>query len=245
MKIIKSIFKKFKKKKPEPKHFFNTSDFVPGGKPMPRKITKATVKTVIGLQYASRENIEKIHDKNFQYLFKKGELPEKVKKVPKFTRIHYNFKNHHSGVILFPMNIGNGIDKEILYFLVLDSLNRLNDSYFVKSIITNDLFKIPPIDPVKDIMESYYYNHIATFAIGNFFTGDYAKNPGDNEIQKPYEYIFNEKSLAVDFNGISYEGIKWLAVDLARKLNQGMLILKTSEYRGIVTFFYKESKTSI
>jgi hypothetical protein len=69
----------------------------------------------------------------------------------------------------------------------------------------------------KKLGDSVVDDYIGAFSIGNFFSGRYI---GDNE------KVFDESSLSIEINGISTNGLMYLAEEIAKEFDQETVLVK-------------------
>lgn len=164
-----------------------------------------------GFLYDCKRNKESFLENNNQYFINKNYTLKEA--------IHpnqYGLTDYRGGIIIFSTDV-NSVDfsKNVLYNWFSKKINSLKNKFFHKSKINNIIKKFNSTD--KSLDNKKIEDYIGAFSIGNFFIGRYIS---DND------KIFDEKSLAIEINGISSEGLIYLAEELVNEFLQETVLVK-------------------
>lgn len=131
--------------------------------------------------------------------------------------LQYEQERYRGGVIVFPTDI-NAAEVDD---------NQL--SHKIKRLIT--VFKYHPqkdsmLQGVVKIFDNKEENCIGAFSVGHYFKGKYIGDKGN---------VYNEKSIAIEINGLSSKSLLTIAAMIARKLRQETVLVKDLNKNKIYT----------
>lgn len=129
----------------------------------------------------------------------------------------HSLTDYRGGIIIFSTDINSiEINKNNLYNWFKKIGITLINRFLSKSKINSVIKKFnTTLD--KKIGDEIVEDYIGAFSIGNFFNGRYI---GDNQ------KVFDEKSLSLEVNGISTNGIIYLAEEIAEEFKQETVLVK-------------------
>ncbi len=144
----------------------------------------------------------------------------------------YGLSDYRGGIITFSTDI-NAIDinKGKISSFFNKKIKSLGNRLFAKKKIGQTINKFNQSTD-KEINGNKVNDYIGAFSIGNFFQGKYIDDKGR---------VFNEKSLTIEINGVSSEGIIFLAQEIAREFKQETVLVKDLNLNKI--FLVNQNRT--
>lgn len=158
------------------------------------------------------DNSKKFKTENYQFL-----INERLEIVEAIHGQQYGLSEYRGGIITFSTDVNSleiSDNKIINWFK--KTYKSLINRFFSKSKLGSVINKFNSAEDKKlglDTVDDY----IGAFSIGNFFSGRYI---GDNQ------KMFNETSLTIEINGISSQGLIYLAEKIAIEFNQETVLVK-------------------
>lgn len=129
----------------------------------------------------------------------------------------YGMTNYRGGIIVFSTDV-NAVE--------LDRNKILNK---IKQIITTYKNRFNRGSIIHNIVNKFNEKgeeHIGAYSVGNFFKGKYVGDNGE---------MYNEKSLAVEINGLSSESLLTVAEMIAQEFMQETVLVKELNKNKIYT----------
>jgi hypothetical protein len=159
-----------------------------------------------------RDNAAKFLLENGQYLIKcDGTLEEAIHPN------QYGLKDYRGGLVIFSTDVNAlQVSKNALINWFKKTIASLKNRLFRKSKVNTVVSKFNATSD-KKAGTAPVEDYIGAFSVGNFFNGRYV---GDNG------KVFDEKSMAVEVNGISSEALIYLAEQIATEFHQETVLVK-------------------
>lgn len=151
-----------------------------------------------------KDNSNKFKTENYQYF-----INDSLEIVEAVHSTQYGLSDYRGGIVIFSTDVNSlDISKNRISNWVKKKLKSLKNRFISKSKLNQDDKKVGEVD-VED--------YIGAFSIGNFFSGRYI---GDNN------KVFDKNSLSLEINGISSEGLIYLAEEIAMEFEQVTVLVK-------------------
>lgn len=158
------------------------------------------------------DNLVKFKTENYQYL-----ISENFGIVEAIHDKQYGLSDYRGGIITFSTEINS---LEVSDVKIYNWFNKIYKSiinkFFSKSKLNSVVDKFNKIKQ-KKLGSEDVDDYIGAFSIGNFFSGRYI---GDNG------KMFDESSLSIEINGISSNGLIYLAEEIASEFQQETVLVK-------------------
>lgn len=159
-----------------------------------------------------KANLAKFKTENYQYL-----IGETYGIVEAIHHNQYGLFNYRGGILTFSTDVNSLELSDIkIYNWFKKTYKSIINKFFSKSKLDSVVDRFKKIEKKKLGLEDVD-DYIGAFSIGNFFTGRYIDDKGK---------IFNESSLSIEINGISSNGLIYLAEEIAREFQQETFLVK-------------------
>lgn len=159
-----------------------------------------------------KDNLIKFKTENYQYLF-----GENYGVVEAIHDKQYGLFDYRGGIIIFSTEINSLELSDIkIYNWFKKIYKSILNKFFSKSRLNSVIDKFNKSD-TKKLGTEDVDDYIGAFSIGNFFSGRYI---GDNG------KVFDESSRSIEINGISSNGLIYLAEEIAREFQQETVLVK-------------------
>jgi|694.fasta_scaffold138071_2 hypothetical protein len=128
----------------------------------------------------------------------------------------YGLSDYRGGMIIFSTEVNSlDVSENKIYNFLMKKIKSLKNRLFSKSKLSKVINTFNSTE--KKLGDSVVDDYIGAFSIGNFFSGRYI---GDNE------KVFDESSLSIEINGISTNGLMYLAEEIAKEFDQETVLVK-------------------
>lgn len=182
--------------------------FSPNGKKMPN----GSHYHKGGFLHECKLNSEKFSINNNQYL-----ITDKKTIVEAIHGEQYGLSDYRGGIIIFSTEVQFAqFDKNKLLNWFKMKIASFKNKFFTNKKLNKVINSFNSTENKKS-GEKSVEDYIGAFSIGNFFHGRYI---GDNG------KVFDEKSLSIEINGISSDGLIYLGEEIAKEFNQETVLVK-------------------
>jgi hypothetical protein len=158
-----------------------------------------------------RDNINKFKSENYKYFITKD-----FRLVEAIHHNQYGLSDYRGGIITFSTEVNSlKISDSILSDWLIKKLKTYYNRFFLKYKLSDIIKRFNSSD--KEVDGKEVDDYIGAFSIGNFFSGRYI---GDNV------EVFDEKSICIEINGLSSNGLIYLAEEISKDFSQETVLLK-------------------
>ena len=158
------------------------------------------------------QNSESFITDNCQYLIGvDGNLTEAI------HHTQYGLSDYRGGIIVFSTDVNSiEISKNRILNWVSQKLVTLKNRFFSKKILSR-IISDYNLEKGKELGGKEINDKVGSFSIGNFFNGRYFDDSGN---------IYDENSQTLEVNGISSEGLIFLAEEICKEYQQETVLVK-------------------
>ena len=149
---------------------------------------------------------------NYEYLIDvNGNLTEAI------HHTQYGLSDYRGGIIVFSTDVNSiEISKNRIINWAKQRLVSLKNRFFSKKILSR-IISDYNLDDEKKLGDKEINDYIGAFSIGKFFSGRYFDDNGD---------VYDENSQTIEVNGISSEGLIFLAEEICKEFQQETVLVK-------------------
>jgi len=149
---------------------------------------------------------------NYEYLIDvNGNLTEAI------HHKQYGLIDYRGGIIVFSTDVNSvEISKNRIINWAKQKLMTLKNRFFSKKRLSN-IISDYNLDKNKELGGKKFQSYIGAFSIGKFFSGRYFDDNGD---------VYDENSQTIEVNGISSEGLIFLAEEICKEFQQETVLVK-------------------
>ena len=158
------------------------------------------------------KNSESFITDNYHYLIDvNGNLTEAI------HHTQYGLSDYRGGIIVFSTDVNSvEISKNRIINWAKQKLMTLKNRFFSKKILSR-IISDYNLDKNKELGSKKIDDYIGAFSIGKFFSGRYFDDNGD---------VYDENSQTIEVNGISSEGLIFLAEEICKEFQQETVLVK-------------------